>query len=331
MLSPSSDRAIITRFTDRQGKKAKLRSGRRDDILGPKKTGVVAPVGGRPRRKALIWRMSRLEQFYCAEAASDASPRLSSWFVASHRLPQTLSRRQHRRPQTHTPHGLARLMDLGTSARPGAVCGAGILFDRGVADRGVHLSMTMNGGGAHARWFAQALTSWSPKHLFGQDYTEPPAYSWSRKSPRLVGEGTVPTRGGRVDAALAPTPLLDVRPLCWFVALAGTQQKALSPANAGAQRARGQPVPHCVPHRARQVLCCERRNAHRFFPLLDLRQACCLSRVGSYFVGGRWSCPMFNARPFAIKFARHELRIFVEMQLFSAVSLPSNHANSIIR
>ena len=29
---------------------------------------------------------------------------------------------------------------------------------------------------------------------------------------------------------------------------------------------------------------------------------------------------MFNARPFAIKFARHEPRIFAEMQLFSAVS-----------
>ena len=40
---------------------------------------------------------------------------------------------------------------------------------------------------------------------------------------------------------------------------------------------------------------------------------------------------MFNARPFAIQFTHHELRIFAEMQLFSAVSLPSNHANSIIR
>jgi hypothetical protein len=38
--------------------------------------------------------------------------------------------------------------DLGTSACPGAVCVAGILFDRGVADRGVHLSMTTNGAAA---------------------------------------------------------------------------------------------------------------------------------------------------------------------------------------
>ncbi len=38
---------------------------------------------------------------------------------------------------------------------------------------------------------------------------------------------------------------------------------------------------------------------------------------------------MFNARPFAIKFARHESRIFAKMQLFSAVSLPGNYANSI--
>jgi len=38
---------------------------------------------------------------------------------------------------------------------------------------------------------------------------------------------------------------------------------------------------------------------------------------------------MFNARPFAIQFTRHELRIFAEMQLFSAVPLPGNHANSI--
>ena len=38
---------------------------------------------------------------------------------------------------------------------------------------------------------------------------------------------------------------------------------------------------------------------------------------------------MFNARPFAIKFGRHESRIFAEMQLFSAVSLPGNHANAI--
>jgi predicted nucleotide-binding protein len=27
--------------------------------------------------------------------------------------------------------------------------------------------------------------------------------------------------------------------------------------------------------------------------------------MGSYFVGGRWSRPMFNARPFAIQFTRH--------------------------
>ena len=33
---------------------------------------------------------------------------------------------------------------------------------------------------------------------------------------------------------------------------------------------------------------------------------------------------MFNARPFAIKFARHEPRILAEMQLFSAVPLPGN-------
>jgi hypothetical protein len=37
---------------------------------------------------------------------------------------------------------------------------------------------------------------------------------------------------------------------------------------------------------------------------------------------------MFNIWPFAIKFARHEPRIFAEMQLFSAVPLPGNHANS---
>ena len=57
----------------------------------------------------------------------------------------------------HAPRGHAKLMDLGTSARLGAVCGAGILFDRGVADRGVLLlspslrgsskSMTMERGG----------------------------------------------------------------------------------------------------------------------------------------------------------------------------------------
>ena len=38
---------------------------------------------------------------------------------------------------------------------------------------------------------------------------------------------------------------------------------------------------------------------------------------------------MFNARPFAIQFTHHELRIFAEMQLFSAVPLPGKHANSI--
>ncbi len=38
---------------------------------------------------------------------------------------------------------------------------------------------------------------------------------------------------------------------------------------------------------------------------------------------------MFNARPFAIKFARQEPRIFAKMQLFSAAPLPGNHANSI--
>ena len=54
-----------------------------------------------------------------------------------------ISRRQHRRPQTHAPRGHAKLMDLGTSARHGAVCVASILFDRGVAGRGVCLSMTM--------------------------------------------------------------------------------------------------------------------------------------------------------------------------------------------
>jgi hypothetical protein len=51
--------------------------------------------------------------------------------------------------------------------------------------------------------------------------------------------------------------------------------------------------------------------------------------MGSYFVGGCWSRPMFNARPFAIQFTRHEPRIFAEMQLFSAVRLPGKHANSI--
>jgi hypothetical protein len=40
----------------------------------------------------------------------------------------------------------AKLMDLGTSARLGAVWGAGILFDRGVADRGVYRSMNDDGG-----------------------------------------------------------------------------------------------------------------------------------------------------------------------------------------
>jgi hypothetical protein len=44
--------------------------------------------------------------------------------------------------------------------------------------------------------------------------------------------------------------------------------------------------------------------------------------MGSYFVGGCWSRPMFNARPFALQFTRHEPRIFAEMQLFSAVRLP---------
>jgi hypothetical protein len=58
-------------------------------------------------------------------------------------------------------------------------------------------------------------------------------------------------------------------------------------------------------------------------------KACCLGCMGSYFGGGRWSCPMFNARPFAIQFTRHELRIFAEMQLFSAVPLPGKHANTI--
>jgi hypothetical protein len=38
---------------------------------------------------------------------------------------------------------------------------------------------------------------------------------------------------------------------------------------------------------------------------------------------------MFNARPFAIQFTRHELRISAEMQLFSAVPLPRKHANTI--
>jgi hypothetical protein len=38
---------------------------------------------------------------------------------------------------------------------------------------------------------------------------------------------------------------------------------------------------------------------------------------------------MFNARPFAIQFTRHEPRIFAEMQLFSTVPLPGKHANSI--
>ena len=37
---------------------------------------------------------------------------------------------------------------------------------------------------------------------------------------------------------------------------------------------------------------------------------------------------MFNAWPFAIKFARQEPRIFVQMQLVSPVSLRGNHANS---
>ena len=37
---------------------------------------------------------------------------------------------------------------------------------------------------------------------------------------------------------------------------------------------------------------------------------------------------MFNAWPFAIKFARHEPRIFVQIQLVSTVSLRGNHANS---
>jgi hypothetical protein len=38
----------------------------------------------------------------------------------------------------------------------------------------------------------------------------------------------------------------------WFVALTGTQQAALILANAGVARARGQPVPHCVPHQGPQ-------------------------------------------------------------------------------
>jgi hypothetical protein len=37
---------------------------------------------------------------------------------------------------------------------------------------------------------------------------------------------------------------------------------------------------------------------------------------------------MFNAWPFAIKFARHEPRIFVQMQLVSTVSLRGNYAYS---
>jgi hypothetical protein len=58
-------------------------------------------------------------------------------------------------------------------------------------------------------------------------------------------------------------------------------------------------------------------------------KACRLGCMGSYFVGGRWSHPMFNARPFAIQFTYHEPRIFGEMQLFSAVPRPGKHANSI--
>lgn len=38
---------------------------------------------------------------------------------------------------------------------------------------------------------------------------------------------------------------------------------------------------------------------------------------------------MVNAGPLAIKFARHEPRIVAEMQLISAMSLPSNNAYSI--
>jgi hypothetical protein len=68
-------------------------------------------------------------------------------------------------PSNTHARGLAKLKDLGTSPRPGAVCGAGILFDRGLADRGVSLSMTTERGGLGARkrefrrCFALASTS----------------------------------------------------------------------------------------------------------------------------------------------------------------------------
>jgi hypothetical protein len=48
-------------------------------------------------------------------------------------------------------------------------------------------------------------------------------------------------------------------------------------------------------------------------------QARNLVSMAFYFVGGRWSRPMFNARPFAVKLVRHEPHIFAGMKLLSAV------------
>jgi len=58
-------------------------------------------------------------------------------------------------------------------------------------------------------------------------------------------------------------------------------------------------------------------------------QARCLGRMGFYFVGGRRSRPMFNVRPLAVKFGRHEPRIFTGMKFLSTVPLPGKHANAI--
>jgi hypothetical protein len=87
---------------------------------------------------------------------------------------------------------------------------------------------------------------------------------------------------------------------------------------------------HSMLKRASMCLTASSSLASRDSPLgCAWHEACYLGCMGSYFVGGRRSCPMFNARPFAIQFTHHELRIFAEMQLFSAVPLPGKHANTI--